>query len=146
MTVTAEQRELADVAATGGPKATEAGLLDEMIALSSDVRELAEAHLQLAALEAKLAGRSLLTIIAAALAIALLLVGAWFGLMAAVVVGLAAWGLSIAAAILVIVVLNVGAAILLLRLIRRRSRQLGFPATVRSLKVMGLRRGEGEPS
>ncbi|MBK9606829.1 MAG: phage holin family protein [Betaproteobacteria bacterium] len=113
----------------------EPGLLDNAQALWHDLRGLAHDHLQLAALETQRAGKSLVTMIASAVAAGLLLVTAWLGLMAAGAVGLVALGLHPGPALLLVAVLNVAAAYLLYALIRRSSRDLRFPATVRSLQA-----------
>lgn len=121
----------------GAPPAAgpvDAGMLESAQALWHDLRGLAHDHLQLAALETQRAGKSLVTMIACAVASALLLVTAWLGLMGAGAVGLVALGLHPGGALLLVAVLNVAAAYLLYALIRRSSRDLRFPATVRSLR------------
>ena len=112
----------------------EPGLLDNAQALWHDLRGLAHDHLQLAALETQRAGKSLVTMLACAVAAGLLLVTAWLGLMAAGAVGLVALGLHPGLALMLVAALNVAAACLLFVLIRRSSRDLRFSATVRSLQ------------
>ncbi len=65
-----------------GAPTSNPGVLESAQALWSDMRELAHAHLQLAALETQRAGRSLVNMVVCAVAAAMLLVGAWLGLMA----------------------------------------------------------------
>ena len=109
------------------------GLLENAQALWDDLRGLARDHLQLAALETQRAGKSLVNMVVFAVAAAILLVSAWLGLMGAGVLGLIAFGLHPSVALLLAVVLNIAAAFVLFTMIRRSSRQLRFPATVRSL-------------
>jgi Putative Actinobacterial Holin-X, holin superfamily III len=119
------------------------GLIDEVVALSRDARDLAHDQLQLVALEGKLAVQSLLLMVGAAIGIALLLVTAWLGLMGALVLWLIGIGLAPGVAMLALAALNLVAVLVPYLLIRRSSRRLGFPATLRSLKTASLRRRDG---
>ena len=69
-------------AETGSAPPNDGGLLQEAKSLWHELRELAHDQLTLAALETKLAGKSLVTMIAAGVMVALLVVSAWLGLMA----------------------------------------------------------------
>jgi membrane protein implicated in regulation of membrane protease activity len=122
-------------------------LLDEVLALSGELRELARDQLQLVALETKLAAQSLMTMVAVAVAAGLLLVTAWLGLMGTLVWWLASLGVAIWLALIAVTVLNLLAAVVAYRVIDRRSRNLGFPATLRSLRSLGARAdaGKGAP-
>lgn len=126
-------------AAAGMPR-----LLDEVLALSGEVRELAHDQLQLVALETKLAAQSLMTMVAVAVAAGLLLVTAWLGLMATLVWWLASVGVAIWLSLIAVTVLNLLAAFVSYRVIYRRSRNLGFPATLRSLRSLGARADAGK--
>lgn len=99
-----------------------------------DVRAIAHGHLQLAALEARRAGHSLVWMLVYGILVGVLTLGAWAGTLAALVLWLIAAGLSASGALLLAAALNIVAAGLLLLAIRRRSRHLGFPATMRSLE------------
>ena len=110
------------------------GVLDTAQALWRDVTAHLKDHVELALLETRRAGKSAVNMLIYAIAAALLLVTAWLGLLAAIVVGLAAWGLHPGWAILIVVGLNLGGAFALYLMIRSNSENLRFPATVRTLK------------
>jgi Putative Actinobacterial Holin-X, holin superfamily III len=130
-------------AGDGADTAAAVGLLDEVVALSRDARDIAHDQLQLVALEGKLAARSLITMVAAAIGIALLLVTAWLGLMGALVLWLISSGSAPMVAMLALAALNLLVVLVPYLLIRRGTRRLGFPATLRSLKSASLRNRQG---
>ena len=126
-----------DEPAAGSPPAAPdsgTGLLGNVQALWQDLRGLLHDHLQLAALEAQRAGKSLVNMVIYGVAAAILVVTAWLGLMAAGVLWLIDLGLNSSLALLAAVGVNVGGVLLLVLMIMRASKYLGFPATVRSLK------------
>jgi len=127
----------APAADPGEPVVAVPDLFDDVVGLSRELGELARDQLELVALETKLAARSVMTMIAAAVAIGLLLVTAWLGLMGALIWWLVGAGVAPAFGMIVLVVLNLLAALIPYNLIRRRSRSLGFPATLRSLRAVG---------
>lgn len=104
-----------------------------MSTLPQEVRGLIHDHLQLAALEVRLASRSLMIMISFACCIGGLLVLVWLGLMAAVALSLIDGGFHLVLVILLVTALTSGLVLLLFGLIRRRSRDLGFPATLGNL-------------
>ena len=110
------------------------GPLEEIKALWHELRGLAHDQLALAALETRLAGKSLVTMIAAGVMVAVLLVSAWLGLMAAAVLWLIHLGVTAGIAMLLAVGANLLSALILYNVIRRQSRHLQFPATLRSLR------------
>ena len=118
----------------GAMAAGDPGLLDIAQQLWHDLYGLAHDHLLLAALETQRAGRSLVDMIAYAVAAGILLASAWLGLMATGALWLIDSGLNARWALLLVVALNIAAAYVLSMMIRRRSHQLRFPATVSSLK------------
>lgn len=122
------------------PPTAAPGLIDDVVGLARELEALAHDQLQLAALEAKLAGRSLVMMIAAGVGLGILVATAWLGMMAGVVWWLIAIGIAPAAALLAMTLLNLAAAGVCFGLIRRGSRSLGFPATLRSLKAASQRR------
>ena len=122
----------ADVSNSTTP--SDSGLLEQAKSLWHELRGLAHDQLTLAALETKLAGKSLVTMIAAGVTIAVLLVSAWLGLLSAVVLWLIVFGLPASIAILLAVAANLLLALILYDVIRRQSRHLQFPATLRSLR------------
>lgn len=113
------------------------GLLEDAKVLWSELRGLTHDQFQLATLELKLAGESLVMMIAAAVIAAVLVVSAWLGLVTAAVVGLIDVGIGPLTALLFGVGFNVAAAGLLVLVIRRRSKYLQFPATRRCLSPIG---------
>jgi len=108
--------------------------LEDLGILRRELHKLINDQLQLAALEVRLAARSLMTMIAAALCIGALLVLAWAGLMAAAGLSLFGMGLQPVFVLLTVTALTAVPVLLLWGLIVRRSKKLGFPATLRTLK------------
>ena len=130
--------------AVGGAPPDVSGLLQAAKTLWYELRELVHEQVTLAALETRLAGQSLVIMIAAGLGIAVLLVTAWLGLMGATVLWLISIGLRASLAILLAVAANLGFALILYQLIRRQSRHLQFSATLRSLRPMLSKRRASE--
>jgi hypothetical protein len=126
-------RKVEPTAVGDGPPAGP-GLLDEIKSLWRELRGLAHDELTLAALETRLAARSLVTMIAAGVMFAVLLVSAWLGLVGAVVLGLIGIGVTASIAMLLAVATNLVFSLILYEVIRRQSRHLQFPATLRSLR------------
>ena len=112
----------------------EPGMLDNATALWNDLKSLAHDHLELAALETKRAGESLVSIVVFGIVVAILVVTAWMGLVAALVLWLIALGLAPALAVLIGVAVNLVGAGGLVFLIKARTEAFKFPATVRALK------------
>lgn len=110
------------------------GLLDDARALLQQMLGLVHDQLQLAALETRLAGQSLAAMVAAGVMVALLLVSAWIGLIAAATAALVGTGFSITVAILLGVGANLALTLLLCVFIRRKSRHLLWSASLRSLQ------------
>jgi uncharacterized membrane protein YqjE len=110
------------------------GSLESLSALQRELRKLVHDQLQLAALEVRLAAHSLMAMVAAAIFIGLLLLFAWVALMGATGLGLTGMGLQPAFALLAVAALTLVLALLLGGFIRRRSRHLGLPASLRALK------------
>ena len=114
----------------------DSGLLEEVKSLWHQLCVLAHDRLTLAALETRLAGKSLVTMIAAGVMIAGLLVSAWMGLMGVVVLWLLSIGVMASIALLLAVAANLVFAMILYAVIRLKSRYLQFPATIRSLRPL----------
>ena len=108
--------------------------LQDLGSLQREWRQLIHDQLQLAALEVRLASHSLMTMIAAAICIGALLVLVWVGLMAATGLSLTGLGLHPVFVLLTLTALTAVPVLVLRGLIIRRSRYLGFPATLRTLK------------
>ncbi|MGK2926955.1 MAG: phage holin family protein [Lysobacterales bacterium] len=115
-----------------------------MSALQRELRALVHDQVQLAGLELRLAAHSLMTMIAAAVCIGAMLVVVWLGLLGAAGLGLMKLGLAPALVLLMLSAFTLVLAGLLGLLIRRRSRDLGLPASLRALKppAAGNRNGE----
>jgi len=119
--------------ATEGSAAS-AGFIDNASALWLDLKSVLHDHLELAALEAKRAGQSLVAILAYGVVIAIMVVTAWMGLVTAGVLWLVNLGLASPLAVLIGVALNLAGAFGLFLLIKQASQALRFPGTVRALK------------
>jgi hypothetical protein len=112
----------------------EAGVADNALALWHDLRAMANDHLQLAALEAQRAGRSLAAMLAASILLGVLLASTLLILIGALILGLIEFGLPPSAAALLAALVSLFASVLVAIAIRARSRLLGFPATLRALQ------------
>lgn len=112
------------------------GVLEDAQSLWQELRELSHDRFRLAALEAQRAGDSLVSMIVAGVMVAVLLIGAWLGLLAAAVLWLVEHGVGPISAILIAVVFNLLLSLLLFAVIRRKSRYLQFPATLHSLRPL----------
>lgn len=114
-------------------------VLQDARLLCHELRGLIYEHLRLAALEARRAGESLVTMLIAGIMVALLLIGAWLGLVAAAVLVLIEHGMMASTAILLAVAANLLIALLLCGVIRRKSHYLQFPALLGSLQPQPLK-------
>ena len=132
----------AEAAAAAGGSA----LLEDVRSLWDAARSLTHDHLQLAALEVKGAGESLVTMVVAGVALAVLIVSAWLGLVSAAVLVLVDRGASAGVALLAAVGVNLVVAFILYGFIRRRSQRLRFPATIRSLRPSAAQHDPGDPT
>jgi Putative Actinobacterial Holin-X, holin superfamily III len=121
-------------AATGRPPPSDSGVPDDAKSLWDELLGLAHDQLALAALETRLAGKSLVSMIAAGVMVAVLLVSAWLGLMGAAVLWLVSFGVMTSIAMLLAVAANLVFALILYGVIRRQSRHLQFRGTLRSLR------------
>lgn len=108
----------------------------EILLLWQQVRALGFERLELVALETQQAGQSLVSMLVAGIIAAGLLSSAWLGLLATAVLLMVENGMKASTAILLIVAANLLVALILLIAIRRKSRFLKFPATLRTLKPM----------
>ncbi len=126
----------ADPAAPSGSERGGATWRDDAQSLWDAIRGLTHDHLQLAALETTLAGQSLVTMIVAGVIVAVLLVSAWLGLETIGVLLLIQHGVFASVAVLAVVGVNLAIALILYGVIRRKCRNLRFPATLRSLRPL----------
>ena len=121
--------------ATHSDPVSDSTLLEDAQSLLHELRGLTHDRFRLAALETRRAGESLVSMIMAGVMVAFLLSSAWLGLMAAAVLGLIDNGVVASSAILLAVAFNLLLALILCRVIRRKSRYLQFPATLRALQA-----------
>lgn len=111
-----------------------AGLFEGANALLNELRGVAYDYLLLIGLETKRAGQSLIVMIAAGVMMAILVVSAWLGLVAAAVAAMIGAGVAPWLALTLAVVANLVVAAALYALIHFKRRYLAFPATMRNLK------------
>ena len=133
-------------AATRGDPVSGSGVLEDAQSLWHELRGLTHDRFRLAALETQRAGKSLVDMIVAGIMVAVLLINAWLGLLTAAVLRLVAHGMVASSAILLAVAFNLLLTLLLFGVIRRKSRHLQFPATLRSLQPMSSGRRDTEKS
>jgi uncharacterized membrane protein YqjE len=114
------------------------GVVAELSGAFAGARGLASNLLDLVGLEARRAGLTLVLMLACGVIGAVLVIAAWLGLLAALVL----WGVSAGttwqAALGIVVLANVAAASALFWLCARASRDLAFPATRRELRAERL--------
>jgi len=133
--------------ATRGDPVSDSTVLEDAQSLWHELRGLTNDRLRLAALETQRAGESLVSMLVTGVMVAALLISAWLGLMAAGVLGLIENGLLVASsAVLLAVAFNLLLALILCGAIRRKSRYLQFPATIRSLHPVPPRPRNAEKS
>lgn len=115
------------------PRQPPASLLDVAQQLVDDLRDALQARAQLLALEAQRAGMALVLMALFGVVAALLLVTAWFCLWALIIAVAVTLGAPLWAVLLVALVFSLGAAWLLVSMVRAEARHLLFPASVRQL-------------
>jgi hypothetical protein len=128
---------------TTAPPASSPGLTDDVIRLSNELRELVHDQLELVVLETRLCVNSVLTMAIIAIVTAVLLVSTWLALVGAAILGLVSIGLAPTVAMLVLAAANFLLTLLGWLMLRRRSRSLGWPATLRTLKPRATAAREG---
>jgi uncharacterized membrane protein YqjE len=116
-------------------RVSDSTVLEDVQSLWQDLLGLTHDHLLLAALETRHAGESLVSMMLAGIMVAFLLSSAWIGVMVAVVLGLIENGIAPSDAIMLAAAFNLLLALILIVVIRRKSRSLQFPATLRSLQT-----------
>jgi hypothetical protein len=123
----------------------EVGLFDNVLALSRDLELLAREQLELATLEARVATRSVIVMIAGAVAVGVLFVSVWLVVVALLVWVLLDAGMTPLLGFVAVAALNLLAGWILVVVIRRNGRNLSFPATRRSLATLiEMRRGAAQ--
>jgi len=124
----------------------ESSVLEDMHLLWLELRGLSHDRFRLAALETQRAGRNLVDMLIASVMIAVLLNGAWLGLVAATVLGLVENGIAASSAILLAVAVNLLLVLVFCVVIRHKSHYLKFPAFLRSLQPIPPDKGVGKSS
>lgn len=126
------------------PPPSESSILEDTQTLWHELHGLAYDRLRLATLETQRAGQSLVTMIVSGVVVGVLLSSAWLGLMTLMVLKLIEKEVATTDAILIVVVVNLLIALILFSVIRLKARDLGFPATLRSLKTNATQQAAGE--
>jgi len=116
------------------PEGSSSSLLGDASTLTRELRATVHAQLELAELETRLAARTVIHMLALAVGIAVLLVGAWLTLVGAAVLALMNQGVSPMLAMLAATAVNLVAAVFVYMSLRRHGASLGWPVTLRSLK------------
>lgn len=116
-------------------KSTHVSLSETVSALSQNIIVALKEVFELACLEGRLAGRSLLTILAVVITISFLAVTTWIFLLAALTYFLTTIGLGWQWSLLLMVVLNLLLIFLLTMLIVRLRHDLSFSETRRQLNI-----------
>ena len=133
-------------AAAGSARPDDVGLLDDARSLWRDLLGLVHDQFALAALETRLAGKSLVSMVVAGVMVAALLISAWLGLIGVAVLWLVGLGVAPLVALMLAVAANLAFALILAERIRRHSRNLAFPRTVGSLRATPPSTRGPEPS
>jgi len=132
--------------AQGGEPQNGSGVLAEAQLLWDEIRGLGVDRIRLAALETQRAGDSLVSMLISGVMIAVLLMSAWLGLQAAAVLALIENGFAASSVILLTVAANLLLTLILFGVIRRKSRFLQFPSTLRSLQLAPQSQDAGKSS
>jgi len=119
---------------TGPHRLREPGLIDLAGRLISDTRQLVSDFAQLAVLDARRAGVRLAMLLSAGLLIAILVITAWMGFVAAGIVWMFDQGVSWPLAIAVAAVINIVAAAALAWWARHLVSEMPFTALLRQLR------------
>lgn len=117
------------------PEPPSASLLDAIKGLLVELPALFSDRVQLLALEMKRAGRALGQIMALLVAAAIFAATAWAALWAGLIVLVLRTGLSLGYVLLIVLAINLCAAVVALLGIRKLARWLTLPATVRRLTL-----------
>jgi len=140
----AVKNESSGQTAKPGDSLSGSGVLEDAQLLWDELRGLSVDRIRLAALETQRAGDSLVSMIISGVMIAILLMSAWLGLLAAAVLVLIENGVAASSVILLAVVANLLLTLILFAAIRRKSRFLQFPSTLRSLQPLTPERLDAE--
>lgn len=131
---------------TTAPPASSPGLTEEVVRLSNEVRELVHDQLELVTLETRLVVNTLVSMAVIAIVAAVLLVSTWLALVGAGIMGLVSMGLAPTVGMLLMAAANLVLALLGWMMLRHKSGNLGWPATLRMLKPDAKPGREGDSS
>ena len=110
------------------------GLMGDIASAASGVRETVSSMLDLAAVEARMAGAALSWIIVLSFVAVICVVAAWLGLLAAAAFWVTSLGFPAVGALLIIAALNAALAALFVYVCVKLAHRLTFPAVRRQLK------------
>jgi hypothetical protein len=114
----------------------ESSLLENAQLLWLELSGLSVDRIRLATLETLRAGESLVSMVILGVMVAVLLIAAWLGLLAAAVLVFIETGFNASNVILLAVAATLLLTLILIGAIRRKSRFLQFPSTLRSLQPL----------
>ena len=123
------------------PPSSPPGIFDDAKLLWGELIDLLHDRLQLVVLETKQAGESLVKMIAAGVMVAVLLGSAWLCLLGAIILGLIELGLMASVAMLLGMLSNLLLAALFYRFIQQQAKNIGWSASLNSLKSMSSKKG-----
>jgi uncharacterized membrane protein YqjE len=112
----------------GGP-----GIIEHAQILWNDFRQLTHDHLQLLSLEIQKAGENLVAMLVYGIVLSVLIICAWLGVLATMVMWLIEQDLAISAALLLTTLFNLMGVCIVMIVIRHKSRALRLPATISHL-------------
>lgn len=138
--------QTAETETVAAPPPTAPGVMDRVSMVWDDLSHLLQDQFKLVTLETQRAARSLVAMLIWGLVAGLLLVTAWMGIMAAIVLFLVDLGLAASLSILLVVVLTLVAAGICALIVRKKSQYLRYPATMRSLRSRKQSSGQQEES
>ncbi len=126
----------ASTASDSSATAADPGVIGEAKLLLSELGELAHDQIQIVSLETQRVGESFVSMVVYGIAVGLLSVTAWLGLIGVLVLWLIHVGVIAPVALLLAVILNLSAALGLIFAIRARSQDLRFSSTIESFKYI----------
>jgi hypothetical protein len=142
----AVKNEIPEQTVKAGDPLNDAGVLEIAQLLWDELRELSVDRLHLAALEMQRAVDGMVSMVISGVMIAVLLLSAWLGALAAVVLVLIENGVTVSSAILLAVAANLFLTLILFAAIRRKRRFFQFSSTLRSLQPITPERLDAEKS
>lgn len=142
----AVKNEIPEQTVKAGDPLNDAGVLEIAQLLWDELRELSVDRLHLAALEMQRAVDGLVSMVISGVMIAVLLLSAWLGALAAAVLVLIENGVTVSSAILLAVAANLFLTLILFAAIRRKRRFFQFSSTLRSLQPITPERLDAEKS